>query len=460
MFENSNNYYALDRVQVGANELLMPLLILLVIYIFSKIKRGKIALTDEKQRYYFTGLYLKLLAGTIFAIIYVFVYHEGDTVTYFKSAVFMDNLAEKNFSLYWDLLINGADINKYSYFDGVTGSPAWYMFRDPNTFFVVRFISPIVYITGKSYFAATLFLSWLSYSGLWELYKLVIKYYPSSYKELAFAILFFPSVIFWGSGIMKDTITLSSVAWYTYAFHGLVIKRRFSPKNVFIILISASLILAIKPYIFIALMPGSLIWGTFDTVKNVKNKIVRLLIAPVIILITFAVGSSVMSKLSGKMGDYGSIDKALNKALATQQDLKRSEYGGNSFDIGDFDPSLGGVLSKAPIAIVSGLFRPFIWEVRNFFMLLAASENLLLIYLLVTSIYKVGLFKYIKIVREDPFLIFMVIFSIFFAFSIGLTTANFGALVRYKIPLLPFLVSAVFIINRKVKDGVVITNKD
>ena len=93
-------------------------------------------------------------------------------------------------------------------------------------------------------------------------------------------------------------------------------------------------------------------------------------------------------------------------------------------------------------------------------MLLAASENLLLIYLLVTSIYKVGLFKYIKIVREDPFLIFMVIFSIFFAFSIGLTTANFGALVRYKIPLLPFLVSAVFIINRKVKDGVVITNKD
>jgi len=34
-----------------------------------------------------------------------------------------------------------------------------------------------------------------------------------------------------------------------------------------------------------------------------------------------------------------------------------------------------------------------------------------------------------------------------------LASANFGALVRYKIPLLPFFVSAIFIIMYEKKDG-------
>ncbi|NNF02533.1 MAG: hypothetical protein HKN22_07590 [Bacteroidia bacterium] len=40
---------------------------------------------------------------------------------------------------------------------------------------------------------------------------------------------------------------------------------------------------------------------------------------------------------------------------------------------------------------------------------------------------------------------FCIIFSLFFAFSVGLSTSNFGSLVRYKIPLLPFFVAALFI---------------
>jgi hypothetical protein len=36
---------------------------------------------------------------------------------------------------------------------------------------------------------------------------------------LAYAILFIPSVIFWGSGFMKDTITLSCIGWVTHFFY-------------------------------------------------------------------------------------------------------------------------------------------------------------------------------------------------------------------------------------------------
>ncbi len=38
-------------------------------------------------------------------------------------------------------------------------------------------------------------------------------------------------------------------------------------------------------------------------------------------------------------------------------------------------------------------------------------------------------------------------FSIFLAFAIGISTSNFGSLVRYKIPAMPFYVASLFIIN-------------
>jgi hypothetical protein len=38
-------------------------------------------------------------------------------------------------------------------------------------------------------------------------------------------------------------------------------------------------------------------------------------------------------------------------------------------------------------------------------------------------------------------------FAIFFAFSVGLTTSNFGSLVRYKIPATPFFMAALFIVR-------------
>ena len=41
----------------------------------------------------------------------------------------------------------------------------------------------------------------------------------------------------------------------------------------------------------------------------------------------------------------------------------------------------------------------------------------------------------------------------FFAFTVGLATANFGALVRYKIPILPFLVATLFVTLNKVQEA-------
>jgi hypothetical protein len=60
------------------------------------------------------------------------------------------------------------------------------------------------------------------------------------------------------------------------------------------------------------------------------------------------------------------------------------------------------------------------------------------------------MFSYIG---RDPILIFTLLYTIMFAFGIGLATANFGALVRYRIPGLPFLMLSLFVLDYYLKEG-------
>jgi hypothetical protein len=48
---------------------------------------------------------------------------------------------------------------------------------------------------------------------------------------------------------------------------------------------------------------------------------------------------------------------------------------------------------------------------------------------------------------------------VFFAFSVGLTTSNFGALVRYKIPAVPFYLSAILILYQRSKQEGTLNNE-
>lgn len=53
----------------------------------------------------------------------------------------------------------------------------------------------------------------------------------------------------------------------------------------------------------------------------------------------------------------------------------------------------------------------------------------------------------IPLMLKNHLLSFSLIFSLFFAFSVGISTSNFGSLVRYRIPVLPFFVACLFIMD-------------
>jgi hypothetical protein len=62
-------------------------------------------------------------------------------------------------------------------------------------------------------------------------------------------------------------------------------------------------------------------------------------------------------------------------------------------------------------------------------------------------LYKYGVKHFISTATKDPVVIYCISFSLLFALFVGATTANFGSLVRYKIPCMPFYVIAIFLIQ-------------
>jgi hypothetical protein len=283
--------------------------------------------------------------------------------------------------------------------------------------------------------------------GVWRLFLMFTAEYPSLKKEMAIAVLFIPSVLFWGSGILKDTYTFSAACWFAYSFYNLSLRRYKVLTNLLMVFVSAMILISVKPYIFLGLMPGCLVLLVFNRMQSIESNFIKLLSFPMLFMIAAVLGGLVVSQSASSLGAYGSVDTLLEKATATQQDLKREAYEGNSFDIGDFDPTLGGILGKAPAAIFAGLFRPTLLDVKNVVMLISAIENTVIMFLFLYLFIRIGPFAFLRITLNEPLVMFCFSFAIFFAFSVGLTTSNFGSLVRYKIPATPFFMAALFIVR-------------
>ena len=424
----------------------IPFLLMIIFLISTRIQSQNIRKRPE-YRYYMLGLFSKVIGGVVLGLIYIFYYGGGDTIAYYESGLAFVNLFERSFSDFWVALFSEASSEVRFLFDNTTGYPLSYIHYNIHTFTVVRFVTPLLIVSMKSYLIATMLMAWISYFGIWRAYLLFCEFYPDLRNRFAIAFLFIPSVLFWGSGILKDTLTLSAACWFVVSFHDLFIRRRRIILQMFYLLIASYVMLSVKPYVFMVILPGALMWLFFSRLKRIKNRFLVRVIVPFVYIGTVVIGLGALSLLGGLLGEY-SLDKVLTKAAVTQNDLKQDYYDGNSFDIGTVDASVTGILSKAPIGVVSGLFRPFLWEVRNVVMLFSSIENTFFLLFTLWVIFNVRITRLGHYLQKEPLLLFALSFSILFAFTVGLTTPNFGALVRFKIPLIPFFICSLFIIMR------------
>ena len=424
-------------------DIIYSVIIFFLIMAYTNSIKAKNIQDKPYYKYYTRGLVVKVLGGVCFCLIYALYYKGGDTVNYYLGIDAMMDVFLDDPMKYFELLFHQKDPFSKEAFNSVNNFPPYYMYRDSRTFTVIK-ISSLFALPGLGGFlATTMLLSTFIYNWVWKLYLFLVNRYKNDIKSINFAVLFLPSTVFWGSGIMKDTFTFGAACYSVYGLHQFFIQRKRLLKTTVQLIFAFYIIITIKAYIMFALLPGLLIFANFERLTRIKSTFVKVIVLPFTIIPIFIIADTLFFDFNDLFGKY-SADRILEEAVIQNADLQRSVYGTNSFDIGEFSPTIQGVLGKFFPAINAALFRPYIWEAGGSpTMIFSGIETLLIIGLFITALFK-GPYKFLKTIAKDPFLIFCLLFTLILAFGVGLSTSNFGALVRYKIPYLPFFVFLLF----------------
>ncbi len=442
-----------QQVSIETWEIVAAPLLILLFFVFAFIYSIRNKSDLIFQRFFFKGLILKILGSLFFCLIYLYYYGGGDTINYFESTMAMAKLFQVSPEKYFEVITSPPTVENYFLFSDATGFPWSYMYFETSTCMVIKLTSIFTILTGKGYLLTSLILAFLSYLGTWKLFQVFASYSKGFENKIAWAVLYFPSPLFWGSGVSKDTFTFFGTALFVYCAHQFFIKKNRSIGLLPILVFSIWLILSIKPYILLVLFPGGVLWIFYERIAKFKNKFLLIVLFPLIIAAVIGISFFALSQLGDSMSKF-SLDNALQTAAATNYDLKQDYYKGSSFNIGDFDGSTEGMLKLFLPAVNAGLFRPYLWESNSLVLLMAGVENTIILFLVIYLLIKTKIKNFFKIIGQNPILLFSVSFAILFSFMIGLTTSNFGALVRFKIPLIPFFISALLIIyeKNKIKD--------
>lgn len=427
-------------------DLILTPVYLIILSELAKRYRDKHYPTGHPLRpYYLKGLYVKFAGAVFIALVFQYYYGGGDTFNYFTHAQQINATMSDSFGVWLKVLTRSsveANPEIYPYASQI------YWYNDPSSYAVCSIAAVFGLLNGTSYLPIALLFAYFSYTGIWAMYRTFTNIYPQFYKELAIAFLFIPSTFVWGSAIFKDTVCMFGLGWLTYTTFRIFINKDFSIKNIFLLALSFYIIAMIKLYILLAFIPALSLWLLMTYAKQIKSPGVRWLVNMLFIGMSIGGFMVLSQRFAEEMGSY-SLEKVAKTAATTRDWIGyvSDVQEGSGYDLGEFDPSIVGMLSKFPQAVVVTFFRPFPWEARKVIVALSALEALAFLYLTTRVILTRR--KALKKLLKDPNIIFFLIFSVIFAFAVGISSYNFGALSRYKIPCLPFYAAMIVILLRK-----------
>ncbi len=407
-----------------------------------------LATNRDTFRYFLPALVAKFSGAVALGLIYQFYYGGGDTIAAYHGGatqIWKAFLDSPLFAV--KLIFAGKDFDN----DTFTYASQIIAYGDLPTYFVVRVAGLFSIFTLNSYYSNALLFSTISFSGSWAMYVAFYRLFPQLHKPLAIIILFIPSVVFWGSGILKDTITFGAVGWLFYAFSTYFIERKGSIIHLMILAVSAAVLLHVKIYIAMCLFPSLIMLLFTSRNAQLKNKTIRYIVAPFLFLVAGALAIQSVNYL-GKINRLYSIEQFAYRAQVNAEWLAyvSRKQGGSFYSLGnDDDFSNSGLAKKFIPAVWTTLYRPYLWEANNPVMLLNAIESLLVLSFSLYILYKLGVGSLISKSMSNPFVLPFLVYSILFAFAIGVSTYNFGTLVRYKIPMIPFFLIALLLLKQK-----------
>lgn len=240
---------------------------------------------------------------------------------------------------------------------------------------------------------------------------------------------------------------MGMLGWLTWSIYEGIHKKKNPVRNLIIAGISGYILGIVKPYILFAYLPFYILFIVLTNIHLIKNTVLKGV--AFVFIIAFSIGGFLLisDRLEEEMGFFA-IEKLAESVKAQQRGfINMSDIAESSFSLGvEYDGSAGSLVRIAPAAINATLFRPYIWESKKVSTLLSSLESLMLMFFTLYVFYRAGPIRFFHLIIQKPMILFCFTYSIMFSLFIGATTLNFGTLVRYKIPAIPFYLIALILI--------------
>jgi hypothetical protein len=322
---------------------------------------------------------------------------------------------------------------------------------DDSNAFIMKMSAVLSYFTFNKYMLISISFGFFSFIGIWKLFYVFYNLnQKKNVKLLVFFVLYFPSLWFWGSGLLKEPVCVGALGIIIYLFYKNFMKKKFSITDMAVLLFLLFILTVVKSYITGILLISFLVIPLYKAVSKIKNVVFRILIVSLLLF------SSIVTLITIDVSPYIKyyVDNSFNQIQIFQksyQDIHEMEDVGSkaNFIVSGIDPSLESILANSPAVIGTCLFRPFVWESKKVIIFFASLEALLTFLITIYILFKTRIYGFFKYTFSSPVMLFCFIFSMLFALVIGYTTFNFGTMIRYKIIFLPFYFFLMIEVHRR-----------
>jgi hypothetical protein len=198
---------------------------------------------------------IKILAGIAvgLASYYIFNYQTDYFQTNLYGIQEYHSLFESPKVFFTDIFIS--NYNETGEFFGSRGS-YWNDLRFNIIYKVLAFMN--IFSRGN-YYINSLFFNFVSFIGSILLYKVFINIYPAKKWQVIIGCFLLPSTLYFGSGIFKDLIVLTALSVFCYSLYFGLLKD-FTGKKIIYLSLSYIIILFIRNFIAVILLPCAITW--------------------------------------------------------------------------------------------------------------------------------------------------------------------------------------------------------
>ena len=371
---------------------------------------------------------LKIAAGTGLYLLYTYYYTERNTSDIYKyfddSRILYDAFWTNPLDFFKIMFSIG---NNHPYFDRYYSQMNnWYGIYPTNLYgdghMMIRFNALARFISFQYLNVHTVIMNFLSFAGLIGIFKFLK---PSVGRQKALFLLIFlmPSLLFWGSGVLKEGLILFSIGLSLFHLRKIA-ENRQQWWRIVLILFGLAILRYTKFYIFAFILPLMIAWLWVNFSRP------GFTILKYLIILTFAIA---IGSQAYRLNPHNAIPQLLSKKHNGFVALAKDNHAGSQFSHDFMEASWPSVVKTAIPGFFNSLFRPFPWDSLNPLSLVSSIENLFILLL-------IGFSLIYKQKPEDLKLFYFSLFLFLFIYTVsGQITPVSGALVRYKVVGLPFL---------------------